>query len=98
MWLDFVTAISVVAARLRRRLCNRATQGVRVDVVDEAPPSVDLDNRDPLPVRGLELGVAVDRDLLELEAELLARGSDDAARRRAEVAAGRGIEDDSAYG
>jgi len=68
-----------------------------VDVVDEAPPSVDLDDRDPLPVRGLELGVAVDRDLLELEAELLARSRDDPARRRAEVAAGRGVEDDFGF-
>jgi hypothetical protein len=79
-------------------LCNRATQGVRVDVVDEPPPSVNLDDRDPLPVRGLELGVAVDCNLLQLEAELVARSRDDATRRRAEVAARRGVEDDFRYG
>jgi hypothetical protein len=79
-------------------LCNRATQGVRVDVVDEPPPSVDLDHRDPLPVRGLEPRVTVDRDLLQLEAELVARRRDDAARRRAEVAARGGVEDDFRYG
>jgi hypothetical protein len=69
-----------------------------VDVVDEAPPSVDLNHRDPLPVRGLELRVAVDRDLLQLEAELVTRGRDDTPRRRAEVAARGGVEDDLRYG
>jgi len=69
-----------------------------MDVVDEAPPAVDLDNGDPLPVRRLELGLAVDRDLPQLEAELVARCGDDAPRRRAKVAARRGEEDDLGYG
>jgi hypothetical protein len=69
-----------------------------VHVVDEAPLPVDLDDRDPLPVLGLEGRVAVDRDLAELEAELVARGVDDAACRLAEVAARRGVEDDFGYG
>ena len=43
----------------------------RVDVVHEAPPAVDLDDRDPLAVLRLELGVAVDQDLAQLEAELV---------------------------
>ena len=69
-----------------------------MDVVDETPPAFDLDHRNPLPVRRLELGIAVDRDLPQLEAELLLRGAHDPARRRAEVAAGRGVEDDLGYG
>jgi hypothetical protein len=69
-----------------------------VDVVDETLPAVDLDDRDPLAVRRLELAVAVDRDLPQSEAELLPRRADDAPRRRAEVAAGRGVEDDLRYG
>jgi hypothetical protein len=69
-----------------------------VHVVDETAPAVDLDDRDPLAVLGLELGVAVDRDLAELEAELVLPSGDDPASRRAEVAARRGEEDDLRYG
>jgi hypothetical protein len=79
-------------------LCNRATQRVGVHVVHEAPATVDLHDRDPLPVRRLELRIPVDGDLAQLEAELALRGSDDAASRRAEVAAGRGVERDLRYG
>jgi len=79
-------------------LCNRPAQRVGVHVVDEAPLPVDLDHRDPLAVRGLELGVAVDRDLPQLEAELVPRSGDDTPGRRAEVAARRGEEDDFGYG
>jgi hypothetical protein len=67
-------------------------------VVDETAPAVDLDDRDPLAVRGLELGIAVDRDLPQLEAELIARSRDDAPGGLAEVAAGRCEEDDVGYG
>jgi len=49
-------------------------------------------------MRCLELGIAVDRDLPQLEAELVARCGDDAPRRRAKVAARRGEEDDLGYG
>jgi hypothetical protein len=69
-----------------------------VDVVDEAPSPVDLHDRDPLAVGGLELGVAVDHDLPQLEPELLLRAGDDAAGRRAEVAARRGVERDDRNG
>jgi hypothetical protein len=69
-----------------------------VHVVDEAPPAVDLHYRDPLPVRRLELGIAVDRNLPQLEAELVVCRSDDAPSRRAEVAARRGEEGDLRYG
>jgi hypothetical protein len=67
-------------------------------VVDEAPPAVDLHDRDPLTVGRLQLGIAVDRHLPQLEAELVARRGDDAPSRRAQVAARRGIEDDLGYG
>src|SRR3954469_5421865 len=92
--LDFVTAFSVVPAALAVRLCNRPAQRVGMHVVDETAPPVDLYHRDPLAVRGLQLGVAVDRDLPQLEAELVARSGHDAPGRRAEMAAGRGEEDD----
>jgi hypothetical protein len=96
--LDFVTAFSVVSGGFRVRLCNRPAQRVGVHVVDETPLTVDLDDRDPLPVGRLELGVAVDRDLPQVEAELLPRGTDDAPGRLAEMAARRGVEDDPGYG
>jgi hypothetical protein len=67
-------------------------------VIHEPPPPVDLDDRDPLPVRGLELLVAVDRDLPQLEAELVLRRADDTTGRPAEVAAGGRVEDDLGYG
>ena len=69
-----------------------------MDVVDEAPPAVDLDDRDPLPVRSLELGVAVDLHLPQLEAQLLSCLRDDAPGRLAQVAARRRVEDDLRYG
>ena len=67
-------------------------------VVDEPPRAIDLDDGNPLAVRGLELGDAVDRHLAQLEAELVARGGDDALGRLAEVAAISGEEDDLGYG
>jgi hypothetical protein len=69
-----------------------------MDVVDEAPLAVDLDDRDPLAVGSLELGIAVDRDLSQDEAELVACRTDDAPGRLAEMAARRGVEDDLRYG
>jgi len=69
-----------------------------VDVVDETPTAVDLDDRDPLAVRRLEGGVAVDRDLPQLEAQLVLRRDDDTARCLAEMAARRGVQDDLGYG
>jgi len=79
-------------------LCNRTPERFRVHVVDEAPPAVDLHHRDPFAVCGLELGVAVDRHLAQLEAELLVRGRDDALGRLAKVAARSGEEGDFGYG
>jgi hypothetical protein len=69
-----------------------------VDVIDEAAPSVDLDDRDPLAVPRLERGVTVDLHLPQLEAELLSRLRDNALRRLAEVATRSGVEDDFGYG
>jgi hypothetical protein len=40
-------------------------------VIDERPLPVQLDDRQPLAVDGLELRIAADVDLLELETELL---------------------------
>ena len=65
-----------------------------MDEVGKAPPSVDLDDRDPLPIFRFELWVAVDRDLLQLEAELTVRSRDHSPGRLAEVTARRGVEDD----
>jgi hypothetical protein len=96
--LDFVTAFSVVSGGFRARLCNRPAQRIGVHVVDETPPAVDLDDRDPLTVRGLQLGIAVDRDLPQLELQLVPRRADDAPCCLAEVAARRGVEDDVGYG
>jgi len=69
-----------------------------VHVVDETPTPIDLDDRNPLAVRGLELGLPVDSHLPQLEAELVTRGGDHAPGRRAEVAARRGVKDDLGYG
>jgi hypothetical protein len=69
-----------------------------MDVVDETPAAVDLDDRDPLPVRRLEPGIAVDRDLAQFEADLVPSCCDHAPGGRAEVAAGCGVEDDFGYG
>jgi hypothetical protein len=79
-------------------LCNRPPQGVGVHVVDEAAAPVDLHDRDPLAVLRLELGIAVDPNLAQLEAELVVRSGDDALGRLAEMAARRGEEDDLGYG
>jgi hypothetical protein len=69
-----------------------------MDVVDETPAAVDLDDRDPLPVRRLEPGIAVDRDLSKLEADLVPSRGDHPPGRLAEMAACRGVEDDFGYG
>lgn len=70
-----------------------------MDVVDEAPLPIDLDDGKPRAVLRLELGVAVDRNLAQLEAEIVARPGHDAAGRLAEIAARRGVERDRAvYG
>jgi hypothetical protein len=69
-----------------------------MNVIDEAPPAVDLHDRDPLAVRGLEGGVGVDRDLPQFETQLVPRRGDYATGRLAEVTARRRVEDDLRYG
>ena len=68
-------------------------------MIDEGALPVDLDDGQPLAVAPLELGVAGDVHLVELERHLVARCGHDAARPLAQVAAGRVVEDDPAgYG
>jgi hypothetical protein len=63
-------------------------------VVDERLLAVDLDHRQPLPVARLQLGVAGDVDLRELEVGVGADGDERLPRPLAEVAAGRVVEND----
>ena len=69
-------------------MCEPATQRAGIHEVDERLLPVDLDDRDQLPVTSLELGIAVDRDLLQLEAELVPQSEDGCPRPLAEVAVG----------
>ena len=63
-------------------------EGGLVHVVREGPLAVDRDDGDQLAVGGLELGVAVDGDLLELELELLVEYAHLRERTLTEVAVG----------
>jgi hypothetical protein len=67
-------------------LCEPPAQGIRLHEIDECLLAVDLDDREQLAVPGLELGIAVDQHLLELEAELVPERRDCLARTLAEVA------------
>jgi hypothetical protein len=83
----------------RATLCGyRAPQPVRRHVVDERPPAVDLDHGEQLTVARLELRIAADVDLLQLEVELGLRPRDDLAGALAEVAACGVKEADVRYG
>jgi hypothetical protein len=66
-----------------------------VDEVHERAASVDLDDRQPLPVASLELVVTRDVDLSEVEPQLVAEARDLVARAVAEVAT-LGVVDDDA--
>jgi hypothetical protein len=79
-------------------LCNRLPQRSGVHEVRETASAVDLHDRDPFAVLRLELGVAVDRDLAQVEPELLVRSADNPTCRLAEVTAGSGVENDLGYG
>ena len=80
------------------RLCELPPERIGVDVVGERPLAVDLDDREPLAVPGLELRVAADVDLLVVERELRTGGLDHAPRGGTEVAPLRVVEDDLRYG
>jgi hypothetical protein len=84
--------------RSGRSLCELAAQSVRRHEVDELLPTVDLDDRDQLAVARLELGIAVDRHLLELEPELLTRRDERLPRTPAQVAALGAVQPDDGYG
>lgn len=69
-------------------------QRIGLHEVREGALSVDLDDREQLPVAGLELGVAADVDLGQLELELLPELPQRLAGALAEVAIRRVVEND----
>src|SRR5437763_7863734 len=76
-------------------LCGEAPpEALRLDVVDEPSLAVDLHDREQLAVAGLELGVAGDVHLAEVEVELLAQRGELRPRPLAEVAPLRVVEHD----
>jgi hypothetical protein len=75
-------------------LCNRTPERIGLEVVGEPPPAIDLDDREPLPVAGLELRIARDVDLAELEVELVAEAAQLLERALAEMAPGCVVDGD----
>jgi hypothetical protein len=75
-------------------LCELPPQRVRRDEVDERLHAVDLDHGDQLAVARLELRIAVDRDLLELEPQLVTQRDDSLASPLAEMTARGSVETD----
>jgi hypothetical protein len=73
-------------------------EGGLVEVVDEGPLPVDLDDREPLAVRRLQPVVPGDVDLRELEAELVAETRQLRPRAVAEMAPLRVEHRDPGYG
>src|SRR5207302_7424386 len=85
----------------RATLCSEAApEPLRLDVIDERADAVDLHDGDQLTIARLELLVAGDVDLAQVELELGAQLVELRPRALAEVAALRAIEDDvsPAYG
>src|SRR5438132_8009462 len=82
--------------RFGRRLCSRelAPERLRLHVVGADALAVDLDDGDQLAITRLQLGVALDRDLDQLEPELVAKLGELGFRPLAKVAALRLVEDD----
>ena len=79
-------------------MCDLPAERVGLDEVGERPLAVDLHDRKPLAVPGLELLVAADVDLLQLEPQLVPRRVNDPPRGDAEVAPLGVEEDDAGYG
>jgi hypothetical protein len=79
-------------------LCDLPAERLGLHEVRERTLAVDLHDRKPLPVSGLELRIAADVDLLQLEAEFVPRAAHDALRGGAEVAPLGVVEDDPGYG
>jgi hypothetical protein len=75
-------------------LCNRAAERVLLEVVREAPATVDLDDGKPRAVFRLERLVAADVDLAQHEAELSLQVPQSSDRDLAEVAPLRVVDDD----
>ena len=75
-------------------MCELSAQGVRRNEVDERLHAVDLDDRDQLPVARFQLRVTVDRDLLEVELELVTQRDDGLAGALAQVAPGGPVQPD----
>jgi hypothetical protein len=77
-------------------LCSRelAPKRLGLNVVGADPLAVDLDDGNQLAVARLELGVAVDHDLGELEPELVAKLDELGLRQLAKVAPLGLVEDD----
>jgi hypothetical protein len=65
-----------------------------VDVVHEGPLPVDLHDRQPLPVSGLEPRISADVDFIQIEWNLGADGLDHGPGALAEVTALRVVEND----
>jgi hypothetical protein len=74
-------------------LCDLPAQGRTVDEVDERTLPADLDDRQPFPIPGLEIRIAVDLDLLEAASAELR--DECGARPLAEVAVAPAEEDDA---
>ena len=80
------------------RFCQLAPKRRRIDEVRERAAAVDLDDGDELAVARLELGVARDVDLRELELELGPNPLDRLLRPLAEVATAGAVQDELRYG
>jgi hypothetical protein len=70
------------------------TQGRCLDAIDRDLLAVHLDHGNPLPVPALELRVARDVDLINLDPELGGQGGELAARPLAQVAVAGDVERD----
>jgi hypothetical protein len=79
-------------------LCDLPAERIGLDEVRECALAVDLNDRKPVAVAGLELRVAADVDLFQVEPEVVPSGTHDTLRRGAEVAPLGVVEDDVGYG
>ena len=79
-------------------MCELSTQGVRRHEIGKRHLHADLDHRQELAVAALELRVAGDIDLDELEWHLGPNGLEHPPGRGAQVARRGVVEDDSRYG
>ena len=75
-------------------MCDLAAKSIGRDEVRENLFAVDLEDGNQLPVTGLQLRVAIDGDLLQLEADLSPKLDDSRPRPLAEVAAGGDVQAD----